>query len=109
MAKENLTAEGGKYAVLELDQMSDGAAIQAALQEKTGEADRQAVDSKIGLLPSAAQLIAWPVVIHITWCAVHAHAHACLSVCLSAATYRCPYGATGVHWREVCWRGKCPV
>lgn len=36
MAKDNLTGEGGQYVVFELDQMSDGAQIQAALQDKTG-------------------------------------------------------------------------
>jgi len=36
MAKENLSSEGAKYVTHELDQMDNGGAIQAALQQKTG-------------------------------------------------------------------------
>jgi glutaredoxin len=36
LAKNNLTAEGGKFEVIELDQRDDGSAIQAALAQLTG-------------------------------------------------------------------------
>lgn len=36
MAKDNLRAEGGKFEVVELDERSDGGAIQAALADLTG-------------------------------------------------------------------------
>jgi glutaredoxin 3 len=36
LAKNNLSAEGGKYEVIELDQRDDGSAIQAALAQLTG-------------------------------------------------------------------------